>query len=46
MSDTLHRILSGQSLTPAQLKLGGVFVLVWFAMDVVQFVDMVVGWLK
>jgi hypothetical protein len=43
--EALHRILSGQSLTPRQITAAGVFVLVWFTMDVIQFVDMVRGWL-
>ena len=46
MMDALHRIATGQALTPAQLRLGGAFVLGWFAMDVVQFLDMIAGWLK
>lgn len=44
--EALNRILSGQSLTPRQLLGAGVFVAVWFGMDLVQFVDMVVGWLR
>lgn len=44
--DALHRIATGQALTPAQLRLGGAFVLIWFLMDVVQFIDMVSGWVR
>ena len=40
-ADFLHRVLSGQSLTRAELIGAGVFVIIWFAMDVVQFV----GWI-
>ncbi len=43
MSDTIHRILSGQSLSRKELIGAGIFVMVWFLMDVVQFVDMIVG---
>lgn len=43
--DALHRILAGQALTPRQLIGGGSFVLTWFVMDVIQFADMVRGWL-
>lgn len=44
--DAIHRILSGQALTPGQLAAAGWFIVVWFAMDVVQFVDMIIGWFK
>ena len=44
--DTLHRILSGQSLTPRELAWAGRVVIVWLTMDVIQFVDMVVGWFR
>lgn len=43
MTDALHRITSGQTLTPRQLKLAGAFAILWFAMDVIQFADMVAG---
>ena len=42
--EALHRILSGQALTERQLIGAGVFVLAWFTMDVIQFLDMVRGW--
>ncbi len=44
--DALHRILTGQALTPRQLAIGGGFVLVWFGMDVIQFADMIHNWLR
>ncbi len=44
--ETLHRILSGQALTPRQVTLAGCFVLVWFGMDVVMFVDFIVDKFK
>lgn len=43
MSDALHRILSGQALTPRELKLAGAFVILWFLMDFVQWIDWLVG---
>lgn len=43
--DALHRIITGQALTPRQLIAGGLFVLLWFLMDVIQFADMVRGWI-
>ncbi len=42
--EALHRILSGQALTKGQLIGAGVFVFVWFLMDVIQFLDMVGRW--
>jgi len=38
--EALHRILSGQSLTPREITAAGI----WFTMDVMQFADMVRGW--
>ncbi len=35
----------GQALTPTQLRWGGAFIALWFVMDVIQFADMVRGWL-
>ena len=37
--DAIHRILSGQSLTRRELVGAGLFVLSWWLMDVVQFID-------
>lgn len=44
--DAFHRIVSGQALTRGQLVGAGVFVAIWFLMDVIQFADMVVGWFR
>lgn len=41
MSDAFHRVLTGNTLSRRQLIGAGVFVLVWFAMDVIQFADFV-----
>ncbi len=46
MFEALHRILSGQSLTRGQLIGAGIFVITWFTMDVIQFLDMVRGWFR
>lgn len=43
MGDAIHRILSGQSLTPRELTGAGIFVLVWFGMDVIMFIDFIVS---
>lgn len=37
--DAIHRILTGQPLTRKELIVGGVFVIVWFLMDLVQWID-------
>ena len=39
MKDSLHRILSGSPDSRFQLIAAGIFVLVWFAIDVIQFTD-------
>ena len=41
--DALHRILSGQALTARQLRGAGFFVMSWWLMDLVQFVDWLWG---
>ncbi len=37
--DALHRIFTGQTLTPRQLRIAGFVVLAWIAIDVIQFGD-------
>lgn len=39
MMDALHRILSGQTVTERELRIGGFLVLLWFLMDLVQWID-------
>lgn len=39
--DAIHRILTGQTVKPWQLKVAGIVVLLWIAMDTHQYV----GWL-
>lgn len=41
MNDALHRILSGSPAHRRELIAAGLFVAIWFAMDVIQFVDWV-----
>ena len=38
MTDIIHRILTGNTLTPRQLIMAGLFVAIWFLMDLVQFI--------
>lgn len=37
--DWLHRAASGQSLTPTEVRFAGLFALLWFLMDFVQWID-------
>jgi hypothetical protein len=39
MLDALYRILSGSPLTKKQMSLAGIFVLFWFMIDFVEWVD-------
>lgn len=41
--EAIHRMLSGQSLTRSELVGAGVFVIVWFVMDLIQFIDWIIG---
>lgn len=41
--DALHRILTGNTLTNKQLVFAGVFVIFWFLIDIIQFVDWVIS---
>lgn len=34
--DALHRILTGSPLTPRELRIGGIVIMLWFLMDLVQ----------
>lgn len=43
MMDVLHRILTGQCLTPRQITWAGVFILYWFGTDQIQFWDWVIS---
>lgn len=40
----IHRVLTGQTLTRKELVIGGIIVIIWFLMDLIQFVDWL--WLK
>jgi hypothetical protein len=41
--DAIHRILTGQSLTAKELRIAGILVLLWFLMDLIQWVDWLIG---
>ena len=42
--DTIHRILTGQTMTRRQLRIAGIIALAWISMDVIEFIDVVVRW--
>jgi len=44
MMDILYRVVSGAPITPREIRLAAVFVLVWFAMDVFWFVSTICHW--
>jgi len=41
--DALHRIVTGQALTRKELNFAGFFIATWFLMDVVQWLDWLIG---
>lgn len=41
MMDAIHRALTGQTLTVAELRFGGILILLWFLMDLSQWLDWV-----
>jgi len=41
--DAFHRILTGQPLTPKELRIAGLLVLAWFFMDLIQWLDWLWG---
>lgn len=43
MFDAVHRILCAQPVTPGELRVAGILVLVWFVMDLIQWIDWLVG---
>lgn len=44
--EALHRIVTGQPLTRKELNSAGFFIAVWFLMDVVQWLDWLIGKLQ
>lgn len=42
--DAIHRIASGSPITPNELRLAGLFALVWFMMDTFWFVSTFMHW--
>jgi hypothetical protein len=44
MFDFLHRVLSGQTLSPRELRIAGALVLIWFLMDAIEWSDWAFHW--
>jgi hypothetical protein len=42
--DALHRIVSGAPITPREVRLAGLFALVWFVMDAFWFLSTFFHW--
>lgn len=45
MLDAFHRILSGAPISPREVRLAGLFALLWFAMDACWFFATLMGWM-
>ena len=41
MLDGLHRAVTGQTASKKELIIAGIFILQWYVMDVIQFIDFV-----
>lgn len=39
MIDTVHRVLTGQTVTRIELTIAGIVVVLWIAMDVHQYIS-------
>jgi hypothetical protein len=44
MLDYLHRVLTGQTVSPTELRVAGLIVLVWFLMDAIEWSDWLLKW--
>jgi hypothetical protein len=44
MLDYLHRVLTGQTVSPTELRIAGLIVLVWFLMDAIEWSDWLLKW--
>jgi hypothetical protein len=40
----LHRVLSGQTVSPTELRVAGLFALEWWLMDHVWMIGTLLGW--
>jgi hypothetical protein len=44
MFDYLHRVLTGQTVSPTELRVAGIVVLLWILMDAVEWSDWLFRW--
>jgi hypothetical protein len=42
--DFLSRILSGQTLSPRELRIAGIVILIWFVADMIEWSDWLFHW--
>lgn len=42
--DLIFRVVSSAPITPREIRLAGLFALVWFVMDAVWFIGTIIGW--
>lgn len=44
MMDYVHRVVTGQTISPTELRFAGVFCLVWFLLDAIWFTATLNHW--
>jgi hypothetical protein len=44
MLDYMHRVLAGQPISAAELRVAGFIVLIWFLIDLVEWSDWLLHW--
>lgn len=42
--DLICRVVSSAPISPREIRLAGLFALVWFVMDAVWFIGTIIGW--
>jgi hypothetical protein len=42
--DYLHRVFTGQTVSPMELRIAGFIVVVWFLMDAIEWSDWLLKW--
>lgn len=40
----IHRVLTGQTVSPTELRVAGAIVLLWFLMDAIEWSDWLLHW--
>jgi len=44
MFDYLHRVLTGQTVSPTELRIAGLIILIWFLADMLEWSDWLLRW--